>query len=117
MECRNRQVERSESANQSSSNDNLVNVSDLPLRYIGVIHTHFPEKRGTPRQPGICPEMIAKLTLHNDVFTNPKHALEGLQDYSHMWYVHRFFIASSIILYHSQILNHNHLITFVQIIL
>lgn len=81
--------------NQESINDNSGIASqencDLPLQYIGVIHTKFPEKRGTPRQPGICSNLTAKVVLNNDVFTNPEHSLEGLQDYSHMWYVHRLF--------------------------
>lgn len=59
--------------------------SDTQFPYIGVITTNFPEKRGTPRQPGICPNVIAKITLNNEIFTNPGHALEGLQEYSHMW--------------------------------
>lgn len=79
LECRNRQLSQD---NCGASSQNQI---DLPLQYIGMIHTHFPEKRGTPRQPGICSNMIAKLTLNNDVFTNPEHALEGLQEYSHMW--------------------------------
>lgn len=62
------------------------------FEYIGVISTQFPEKRGTPRQPGICSSTIAKVTLNNRVFTNPEHAVEGLQEYSHMWLVQTFFI-------------------------
>lgn len=61
------------------------------MQYIGAIQTHFPEKRGTPRQPGICTNLIAKLVLNNEVFTNPEHALEGLQEYSHMWYLFFFY--------------------------
>lgn len=64
--------------------------ADLSLKYIGTIHTHFPEKRGTPRQPGICSDLIAKITLNHDVFTNPSHALEGLQEFSHMWVLYHF---------------------------
>lgn len=60
------------------------------FEYIGVISTQFPEKRGTPRQPGICSSTIAKVTLNNRVFTNPEHAVEGLQEYSHMWLVKKF---------------------------
>lgn len=63
------------------------NVIDFQSRYIGTIRTNFPEKRGTPRQPGICHDMIAKIVLDNNIFTNPNHALEGLQEYSHMWLV------------------------------
>jgi hypothetical protein len=57
----------------------------LKLKPIGIISTWFPNKRATPRQPGICGKMPGKLTLYNSIFTNPDHALQGLQDFSHMW--------------------------------
>ncbi|CAG9862691.1 unnamed protein product [Phyllotreta striolata] len=63
--------------------------SDFSVNYIGKINTNFPEKRGTPRQPGICKDSTAKLLLNN-VFTNPAHALQGLQDFSHMWILFHF---------------------------
>ncbi|RLU16554.1 hypothetical protein DMN91_010622 [Ooceraea biroi] len=64
----------------------------LKLKPIGIISTWFPNKRATPRQPGICGKVPGKLTLYNSIFTNPDHALQGLQDFSHMWilfYFHR----------------------------
>ncbi|XP_057660966.1 tRNA (adenine(37)-N6)-methyltransferase [Diorhabda carinulata] len=63
---------------------------DFTTKYIGKIITNFPQKRGTPRQPGICKEMTAKVVIDNNVFTNPEHALEGLQEYSHMWLIFHF---------------------------
>lgn len=57
----------------------------IKLKPIGVISTWFPSKRGTPRQPGICGKLPGKLLLYNSIYTNPDHALEGLQDFSHMW--------------------------------
>lgn len=105
-ECRHRQ-ELSSIPSSSSAHS-----YDLPLNYIGMIHTHFPEKRGTPRQPGICSNLIAKLTLNN-VFTNPEHALEGLQEFSHMWYktkkkLHTYVIISNFLFFFSRILFHFH---------
>ncbi|XP_003485814.1 uncharacterized protein LOC117238172 isoform X1 [Bombus vosnesenskii] len=64
----------------------------IKLKPIGVISTWFPSKRGTPRQTGVCGKVPGKLLLYNSIFTNPDHALEGLQDFSHMWvlfYFHR----------------------------
>ncbi|XP_076245265.1 uncharacterized protein LOC143185860 [Calliopsis andreniformis] len=64
----------------------------IKLKPIGVISTGFPSKRGTPRQTGICGKLPGKLLLHNSIYTNPEHALEGLQEFSHMWvlfYFHR----------------------------
>ncbi|CAH0551319.1 unnamed protein product [Brassicogethes aeneus] len=84
MECRSKQ-------NNTNSNTNITyNQNDFKCNYIGKITTQFPEKRGTPRQPGICSEMVAKLTLNSEVFTNPNHALEGLQEFSHMWILFHF---------------------------
>ncbi|XP_015437139.1 PREDICTED: uncharacterized protein LOC107192409 [Dufourea novaeangliae] len=64
----------------------------IKLKPIGVISTWFPSKRGTPRQTGICGKVPGKLLLYNSIYTNPDHAVEGLQDFSHMWvlfYFHR----------------------------
>lgn len=60
-------------------------VTALGLSPIGVVNSWFPEKRGTPRQPGVSGSSRGKLTLFNSVFTNPEHALEGLEEFSHMW--------------------------------
>ncbi|XP_044747310.1 tRNA (adenine(37)-N6)-methyltransferase [Coccinella septempunctata] len=60
------------------------------FRYIGTISTEFPSKRGIPRQPNVCSEALGKLILNNDVFTNPHHALEGLEKFSHMWILFHF---------------------------
>lgn len=38
----------------------------------------------------MCSESVAKLTLSIDVFTNPEHSLEGLEEYSHMWVLYHF---------------------------
>lgn len=62
----------------------------VSLRPIGVISTWFPEKKGVPRQPGICVNSQGKLALFNSVFTNPEHALEGLEGFSHMWILYHF---------------------------
>lgn len=63
---------------------------DLKLKPIGIISTWFPNKRATPRQSGVCGKVPGKLTLYNSVFTNPDHALQGLQDFSHMWILFHF---------------------------
>ncbi|XP_012224591.1 tRNA (adenine(37)-N6)-methyltransferase-like [Linepithema humile] len=76
----------SEEAKPGTSKDQDI----LKLKPIGVISTWFPNKRATPRQPGICKKVPGKLTLYNSVFTNPDHALQGLQDFSHMWILFHF---------------------------
>ena len=70
--------------NSSSSTANALE-DGVCLRPIGVISTWFPEKKGTPRQAGVCVNTQGKLALFNSVFTNPEHALEGLEGFSHMW--------------------------------
>lgn len=59
----------------------------ITFKPIGIITSSFHEKRGTPRQPGICASIQGKITLFNSIFTNPEHALEGLEDFSHIWLV------------------------------
>uniref|UniRef100_A0A2S2N9Z1 Nef-associated protein 1 n=1 Tax=Schizaphis graminum TaxID=13262 RepID=A0A2S2N9Z1_SCHGA len=62
----------------------------IELSIIGTIKTKFKERRGVPRQPGLCPLAQACLTISNSIFTNPNHALEGLSDFSHMWILFHF---------------------------
>ncbi|GLH12628.1 Nef-associated protein 1 [Gryllus bimaculatus] len=69
------------------THENLDIQENIPLRPIGLISTWFPEKKGTPRQPGICATGRGKLTLFNTVFTNPEHALEGLEEI--LFYFHK----------------------------
>lgn len=52
---------------------------------IGYIKSLFIRKNGTPRQSSICPESKATLHISKNVFNNPDHALEGLQEYTHVW--------------------------------
>ncbi|XP_023017830.2 tRNA (adenine(37)-N6)-methyltransferase [Leptinotarsa decemlineata] len=82
--------------NEQSRASTTLPVHDFQTKYIGRITTNFPEKRGTPRQPGICNDMIAKLTLDTNYFSNPSHALEGLQEFSHLWIIFHFHKNESI---------------------
>lgn len=73
-------VKTNETSIKDSSDDSV-----LTLRPIGTISTWFPNKRGTPRQPVVCDKVPGKLTISKNVFTNPEHALQGLEEFSHMW--------------------------------
>lgn len=77
----------SETTNPEEASTSDSQDDSLLLKPIGVISTWFPNKRGTPRQTGICEKALGKIELFNSVFTNPEHALEGLNEFSHMWYV------------------------------
>ena len=54
---------------------------------IGYLRSIFQFKNGTPRQPSLCSTARGTLTLEKRVFNNPDHALEGLEQFSHVWCV------------------------------
>ncbi|XP_059486840.1 tRNA (adenine(37)-N6)-methyltransferase isoform X2 [Neocloeon triangulifer] len=62
----------------------------ISFQIIGHVSSWFTEKRGTPRQPGVCKESMGKLTLKKDLFTNPEHTLDGLNNFSHLWLIFHF---------------------------
>lgn len=77
-----------DSPNVKVNNLSVTNNSKdctLTLRPIGVISTWFPNKKGTPRQPIVCEKVPGKLTISKNVLTNPEHALQGLEEFSHLW--------------------------------
>jgi len=45
------------------------------------------EKNGTPRQANVCQSSQAVIEISKDLYNNPEHSLEGLSEYSHLWYV------------------------------
>ena len=55
---------------------------------IGHIKTCFPRKNGCPRQGAVCPSSLAHLDLCFG--NNPQHALDGLEDFSHVWLIFLF---------------------------
>uniref|UniRef100_T1PIS1 TsaA-like domain-containing protein n=1 Tax=Musca domestica TaxID=7370 RepID=T1PIS1_MUSDO len=60
------------------------------FRPIGLIRTCFPEKRAVPRQSSVGGRLRGLIELNADVFTNPEHALDGLEEYSHLWIIYHF---------------------------
>ena len=55
---------------------------------IGTVRTCFREKNGTPRQPGLCPSASGIVRIEgSSAGINPSHSLEGLEEYSHAWWV------------------------------
>ena len=59
-------------------------IDQLSRLAIGHIESWFKEKNGTPRQATVCPEAKGVIVLNN-VFSNPEHSLEGINEYSHIW--------------------------------
>ncbi|XP_031634569.1 uncharacterized protein LOC116347902 [Contarinia nasturtii] len=76
---------RSIESDPSEKDPNLVT-----FKPIGLIHTHFPEKRAVPRQPSVCSKLAGYIELNKDIFNNPEHSLERLGDFSHLWIIYHF---------------------------
>jgi tRNA-Thr(GGU) m(6)t(6)A37 methyltransferase TsaA len=55
---------------------------------IGFIKSCFPDKFGTPRQPGLVRGALAELKLRADL--QPELALQGLEGFSHLWLIFVF---------------------------
>lgn len=58
---------------------------DLTLVSIGTLESIFNRKNGTPRQSNICPQSKGIIRLHKRLFNNPLHALEGIEQFRHLW--------------------------------
>lgn len=67
-------------------------MSSTPVTYqtIGLIHTPFKEKFGTPRQPGLVPQ--AKGWIEFFPPYNQAEAFEGLTGFSHLWLLFDFHL-------------------------
>jgi tRNA-Thr(GGU) m(6)t(6)A37 methyltransferase TsaA len=58
------------------------------LQVIGVVHSCYPDKFGTPRQAGLIPEAAARIELFPHV--QPELSLDGLKSFSHLWVIFCF---------------------------
>ena len=63
------------------------------VKPIGFAKSVFCEKNGTPRQSGLVAGARATIEVRRDVFTNPEHSLEKIDQFSHLWYVQLAFAA------------------------
>ena len=57
----------------------------LNMKPIGTLCSVYKELNGTPRQPGLCKEATATLTIEKHTFNNPEHSLQDLHHFSHVW--------------------------------
>jgi tRNA-Thr(GGU) m(6)t(6)A37 methyltransferase TsaA len=55
---------------------------------IGFLESCYPDKFGTPRQPGLAPSSKARLKILPQY--QPQQALEGLSQFSHVWVIFIF---------------------------
>ncbi len=66
-----------------SQSTDLDLQSQFQFQTIGIVHSCFKEKFGTPRQPGLVPAAIAELELLPPY--NRIESLEGIEGFSHLW--------------------------------
>jgi tRNA-Thr(GGU) m(6)t(6)A37 methyltransferase TsaA len=67
------------------ANNILTNLNIIP---IGIVESCYPDKFGTPRQPGLVKEALAKILIHPQ--SQPKESLSGLEGFSHLWIIFWF---------------------------
>ncbi|XP_060063710.1 tRNA (adenine(37)-N6)-methyltransferase-like [Ylistrum balloti] len=60
------------------------------MKHIGVVNSLFTYKNGTPRQPSVCDTARGSITISKEIFNNPEHSLDGIQQYSHIWIIFEF---------------------------
>ena len=65
-----------------------LNNVKFEFQPIGIIRSCFPEKFGIPRQPGLVKEATATLELLHPY--DRTEALDGLEDFSHLWLIFVF---------------------------
>jgi tRNA (adenine37-N6)-methyltransferase len=57
---------------------------------IGIAHTPFHEKFGTPRQPGLVKEAQGRIEIHAPY--NRADAFDGIETFSHIWLLFHFHL-------------------------
>jgi tRNA (adenine37-N6)-methyltransferase len=60
----------------------------MNISSIGTVQSCYPDKFGTPRQPGLAPSSRAFLKLNPEV--QPELSLEGVEHFSHLWVIFEF---------------------------
>jgi tRNA (adenine37-N6)-methyltransferase len=77
----------------------------FPIYEIGVVKSCFRECRGTPRQGSFAPSTKGKIVFHKRV---PYAALEGLENFSHVWVLFIFHQNTNFSLTSRTHLDHRH---------
>lgn len=78
----------------------MTEDSLISLKPIGFLESCYPDKFGTPRQPGLSPKAWSKLKLRADL--QPEQALEGLENFSHIWLIFVFH-QNKVARYHAKV--------------
>ncbi|CAK1589686.1 unnamed protein product [Parnassius mnemosyne] len=77
---------------QPSTSDSTGLITFQP---IGYVETSFGNKRAVPRQPSVLAKSKGIIIINTNVFTNPDHAMSGLEEFSHMWIIFHFHSTES----------------------
>ncbi|KAL2586618.1 hypothetical protein AAZV13_13G065700 [Glycine max] len=75
---------------QSQPKSQNLNLTSYPMIPIGVVHSCFSTRNGTPRQPLLVP--LARACLVFNTTRVPPASLEGLAEYSHCWILYVFHL-------------------------
>ena len=59
----------------------------LPLSTLGIVHSPYPKRMGTPRQGALVPSSRGCIQLVKNV---PPEILDGIDGYSHLWVIFQF---------------------------
>lgn len=71
------------------------------VQFIGVTESCYPDKFGTPRQPGLAPASKAFLRIHKE--WQPEESLQGLSGFTHLWVIFWFHKNSERTRFHAKV--------------
>ncbi|WVZ11354.1 hypothetical protein V8G54_015884, partial [Vigna mungo] len=83
------QALREEVTKSQPKSENL-NLTCYPMMPIGIVHSCYSTRNGTPRQPLLVP--LARACLVFNTTRVPPASLEGLEEYSHCWILYVFHL-------------------------
>ncbi|XP_045762311.1 tRNA (adenine(37)-N6)-methyltransferase [Maniola jurtina] len=97
LRCSNCAAEATTTVPPTLNNDqaSVSQNDEITYRPIGYIETAFSNKRGVPRQPSVLTSARGVVVIDPNVFSNPEHALSGLDEFSHMWIIFHFHMTES----------------------
>lgn len=81
--------------NQNGGDVLPLDPEAITYKPIGFIETPFHNKRGVPRQPSVMSNARGAAVIDTNVFSNPEHALSGLEEFSHIWIIFHFHMTES----------------------
>ncbi|XP_068464095.1 uncharacterized protein [Phaseolus vulgaris] len=79
-----------EEVTKSQPQSQNLNLTCYPMMPIGIVHSCFSTRNGTPRQPLLVP--LARACLVFNTTRVPPASLEGLEEYSHCWILYVFHL-------------------------